>query len=354
MNQYQLPSPESPKDPQVPTEYSDDPTTITIMRDWMARAKPSVFHYWMLGAARGCVQRGLSPEEAFKLLRERADHHNRPVEDHEIRSPVAMAYNSPLAQIPKAQSAYRAVAEMSAEEKIELLRGSKHWPDCPPSDLDKFIAHSSNVLLKMPDLPPVSFLKLLFGSYRDKGYFITLGRKLDKFPQHNTVPLEAVLDDNYILDGVQYVVPNLAVKASGINQQGNPSTRSLDMYSERNFFVAESDIGSEQSDIQFGLIHFSSSFLQRDPVLVVHSGNKSYHTWWNADGLAEERIEEYFDFTKPLMDRATRSKNQLVRLPNGTRSMAEKYPGRRQVAVYFNPRNITSPPTEESIGKSES
>jgi hypothetical protein len=70
--------------------------------------------------------------------------------------------------------------------------------------------------------------------------------------------------------------------------------------------------------------------------MVVHSGSKSLHGWFFCAGQPEERLRQVMRYCVSLgADRATWTRSQFVRMPDGTREG-----GKRQVVYYFNPEVI--------------
>lgn len=346
-----LPVPASSQAPQVSANYSDDPAKIAELWKWMADATPPNFHHWCLPAARRCQQNGISAEGAFSLLRNRANEHSRLVSSHDISRDIRTAYGDPRDSVPtfhKEPSRYKATPHLTIQEKVFLLKTSTRWPKCPPADLHKFIDQNFNVMRNVPDLPPAHILEVLYGNFRCMGYYLVFGKMYGDVTSHQVVLLDEVLNSGTVPEGYPLVVPNLATKPSGHTANGKPSTRSRDMFQDdRAYLVVESDIGEDEMDTQFALIHLTAAFLERDPALVMHSGNKSLHSWWRVDGLSEKQIINYFNFAAPAIDRSTLATNQLVRVPNTNRQMTGSNPGRRQVALYLDPFAVAMPPGVE-------
>ena len=68
----------------------------------------------------------------------------------------------------------------------------------------------------------------------------------------------------------------------------------------------------------------------------VHTGGKSLHGWFYCAGRDEGRLEKFMrDAVRIGADRATWSRSQFVRMPDGQRDN-----GKRQVTYYFNPEVV--------------
>jgi hypothetical protein len=72
-------------------------------------------------------------------------------------------------------------------------------------------------------------------------------------------------------------------------------------------------------------------------VMVVSSGNKSLHGWFYCEGHEAQKVRCLFDYALTLgADKATWTKNQLVRMPDGLRDKRV-----RQKVCYFAPHLIS-------------
>ena len=108
--------------------------------------------------------------------------------------------------------------------------------------------------------------------------------------------------------------------------------RTLNNVGPRIFLVVEFDQGSfdEHSALLVHLQEFAPL------VLVVHSGGKSLHGWFHCMGQSDATIEKFFRYAVSLgADRATWTRCQFVRMPDGLREN-----GNRQPVMYFNPENL--------------
>ena len=152
--------------------------------------------------------------------------------------------------------------------------------------------------------------------------------------------------------GFQFIVPNPMIKAAGLTQDGRKSERCLDNTGPRRFLVAEFDIS--EGDEQWApyvqewkakgisvldanaalLLELARRGLPRLPlVLAVYSGGKSIHSWYWSEGLTDEQLRPFMDRAVRLgADRATWTRCQLVRMPDGTRDN-----GKRQQVHFFAP-----------------
>ncbi len=137
---------------------------------------------------------------------------------------------------------------------------------------------------------------------------------------------------------LQFIVPAFMQAREGRNGDGKSSSRALSATGARQYVVIEFDFNpgarsadaalldfaqrecglSDVRDICASLIFHLSRF---GPLaLVVWSGGKSLHAWFSVNGTTEPTLHRFFDYAVVLgADPATWTRNQLVRLPWGTR-----------------------------------
>lgn len=130
----------------------------------------------------------------------------------------------------------------------------------------------------------------------------------------------------------EFIVPSPMTSQYGKNKKGKDSMRTLANTGPRRFIVVEFD--SRTFDEQASIIcHLANS---GPLVLVVHSGGKSLHSWFFCAGQDQETVEPFFRQAVSLgADRATWTRSQLVRMPDGLREGVT-----RQHVVYFNPQRL--------------
>jgi hypothetical protein len=154
--------------------------------------------------------------------------------------------------------------------------------------------------------------------------------------------------------GFQFIVPNPMLKERGVKTDGLTSPRCLDNTGARRFVVIEFDItenglwapyvrdwsarGISTSDANVALIlELATKGLPRMPLaLAENSGGKSMHAWLPCIGLKEEQVRPFMARAVRLgADKATWTRCQLVRMPNGIRDN-----GNLQQVHYFAPSVI--------------
>ena len=134
------------------------------------------------------------------------------------------------------------------------------------------------------------------------------------------------------ISGLQLIVPSPMTARSGLTQDGKQSPHALSITGQRRFLVVEFDQG-DVDDHAALLWHLA---LKAPLAMVVHSGSKSLHGWFFCAGQPEERLRQVMRYCVSLgADRATWTRSQFVRMPDGTREN-----GKRQVVYYFNPEVI--------------
>jgi hypothetical protein len=149
----------------------------------------------------------------------------------------------------------------------------------------------------------------------------------------------------------QFIVPNPMTKEVELKTDGKGSQRCLDNTGSRRFLVIEFDItdggawgpyvqnwknaGITKIDANIALlIELATKGLPRLPLaLAVHSGGKSMHGWFSCGGISDEQLRPFMRRAVRLgADKATWTRCQFVRMPDGTRNN-----GNRQRVHYFAP-----------------
>ena len=112
--------------------------------------------------------------------------------------------------------------------------------------------------------------------------------------------------------------------------KGKEKGRLAENVAERSFIVFETDERPNDWDGQAGLIE---RLAQELPLrMVLWSGNKSLHAWFDSYGATKDRIEQFHKMVVTLGgDRAVLRAAQMVRFPLGRNSKT----GKKQEVVYF-------------------
>ena len=137
------------------------------------------------------------------------------------------------------------------------------------------------------------------------------------------------------LSALSLIVPSAMTAVTGQTKEGKKSKHTLANTGARRFLICEFDT-STVDDHAAILIHLAGF---APLVCAVHSGNKSLHGWFFVHGQPEMKVEKFFRYAVSLgADRATWTRSQFVRLPDGTRDN-----GKRQTVFFLNFK-----PTEQS------
>lgn len=135
-----------------------------------------------------------------------------------------------------------------------------------------------------------------------------------------------------------YIVPSGMSAKFGETKEGKPSQRTLTNVGPRDYIVVEFDKDSagvdrpvdDQAAILFHLAQYAPL------VLALHSGGKSIHGWFRAQGVEPETVTKFFRYAVSLgADDQIHCPMQLVRMPDGTREN-----GKRQRVLFFNPKGV--------------
>jgi hypothetical protein len=163
---------------------------------------------------------------------------------------------------------------------------------------------------------------------------LCVGRSNSEFKTRHREELRGELSE------MSLIVPSPMSAVQGITQDGRPSEHTLSNTGDRRFLVIEQDSGT--LDDQAGvLLHLKR---KAPMVLAVHSGSKSIHGWFYCAGRDEEFLKRFMRYAVALgADRATWTRSQFVRMPDGLRDT-----GARQTVFYFDPTRITRHPQTDA------
>ena len=144
------------------------------------------------------------------------------------------------------------------------------------------------------------------------------------------------------LAGLALMVPSPMTSRTGRTQDGRVSQHTLANTGPRRYLIIEQDGGTpdEQAAILAHLGHMAPL------TLVVHSGRRSLHGWYHCAGRAEAETLALMRYAYVLgADRATWTRSQFVRIPDGLRDN-----GQRQYILYLDPAPALNaePRAEES------
>lgn len=149
------------------------------------------------------------------------------------------------------------------------------------------------------------------------------------------------------VDDAQFIVPNAMTSARGRNLLGRLSRRCNDNTGPRRYAVVEWDFSAQQLENICGkdLVRTSQDAcaaltghlsMQTPLVMVVDTGGKSLHSWFNVQHHSAEEIKNFYSEAVRLWaDPQMQVPCQLVRLPMGMRET-----GKLQKVIYFNQSNL--------------
>ena len=251
--------------------------------------------------------------------------YKRPVGNREIKAAVEGAYNVVLdidTSNPTSPSSRRRIPPLS---KYDSAKARDIY-----DEYGRDVAYLKSI---SPQALPTSVSEVLTTLYRPDQY-LCLGLKVNLF---QTKLLSKWLQPRLRqLSDYQFIVPNPMSAEKGLTKDGSGmSYRTYNNTGDRIFIVCDFDL--PRAEMQPSLIKHLEKYCGAMPVLVLSSGNKSLHAWWRCDGLSEEDIRDFEDEAASVgADPAILGdarKNQLVRLPLGTRKDNQK----KQAVLFWNP-----------------
>ena len=130
----------------------------------------------------------------------------------------------------------------------------------------------------------------------------------------------------------QFIVPSPMSAVRGKTKDDKQSKHTLENTGSRRFLVCEFDTGTIDDQAAL-LLHLAA---KAPLILVVHSGSKSLHGWFYVHEKPEAMVKKFFRYAVNLgADRATWTRSQFVRMPDGVRETGE-----RQAVFFFNPSPV--------------
>jgi hypothetical protein len=197
------------------------------------------------------------------------------------------------------------------------------------------------------DLRPSEILPLLFPEDQRAGKDPLLCVSMEAKGESHTLPVSAHCHplNQWHTNRASFLIPSAMTARTGKTQGGRASARSKENTGPRQHIIVECD-GGESHDEQAAILnHLAGQF---PLVMIVDSGGKSLHGWFNVRGLSESEVEKFAAYAASLGADNTPLKNpsQLVRMPNGYRRVSGgvAHDPIKQQVIYFNPLNPAKGP----------
>jgi hypothetical protein len=278
---------------------------------WLEIPDDIGLHHQLFACACFLLEEGKSKEGTIKLLREICnDDVGRLVPDREIIGAVNGAWlkvtgqSAPGPIWPRLDSSFRAKVLQLYARKAQQLRAQVPAPR-----------------------PAHDYLHQL---YRETD-LICLGRTASDFRTGVVVSIRK--NHGNFLSMLQFINPSPMSAAAGLSAEGNWSAHTKSNTGPRVYGVVELDIGTVPEHAT--ILTYLASKLPL--VMMVFSGNKSFHGWFKTSHVTEDEVLEFYQLAVRLgADSKLHSPCQFTRLPMGTHGTT----GRQQQVLYFNPANV--------------
>lgn len=260
---------------------------------------------WVMASARRCQIAGLCEAEAESRIMAYQGQARRPLKQSEIKRAISKAYSTEYKPTHAAQPKQK--WEPSTTRQTAYKRNSKGitaydlWESSP---------------IRIDD--GVTQTMILNWLFPDPNALICVGQSAFKF---HTARLNQFKD----LSQCQFIVPCYMTKPKGLTQDGKESMHCLDNCGDRRYFVCDFD-EPKSADHPSIIMRLKRTF---DLVMVLSSGGKSLHAWFNIDSDEQESFWEVaieYGADPALM----RNRSSFVRIPYGTRDN-----GKKQEVLYF-------------------
>ena len=265
------------------------------------------FHNWIFIAARALWKCGRDESDIHAILENAASNCGRFVPAREIEQAVKNSRTSAFQPAIARPQCWPSVNTEQREAIIATGAGLVDLWEISPVRFEDSKSHTEEIIDTLfPNNP-----------------LLCAGRSNCDFATHSREEWRGKLA------ALQLIVPSPMTARIGRTKEGKESAHALEATGSRRFLVIEFDRGGVDEHATL-LLHLAA----RAPLaIVVHSGNKSLHGWFYCAGQAEERLERFMRYAVSLgADRATWTRSQFVRMPDGTREN-----GKRQTVYFFNP-----------------
>ena len=134
------------------------------------------------------------------------------------------------------------------------------------------------------------------------------------------------------LEQWELIVPSPMSAPTGLTKEGKESAHTLSNTGPRRFLICEFDTGAPDDHAAI-LLHLGKF---APLVCATHSGGKSLHGWFFVNGQLDDKVARFFRYAVSLgADRATWTRSQFVRMPDGTRDT-----GARQTVYFLNFKSL--------------
>jgi len=247
---------------------------------------------------------GVSHPRAYKILRDVVDavreDNARFTPDREILSAIQYAF-----EVTPSTGSVRVrpwpLPNKTLQGECRRLSAKREW------SLERLRECSALSPEQSAETHSAWFMRSLLG----EDPLVCVGTGVSKF---ETAPLSVLADQ---LSLFEFVVPNAMSALVGKRKSdGAESAHTLDNTGPRTHIVVEFDDGSTFDEQAARHIWLSSS---RDLRMVVFSGSKSLHGWYQATGSESSDRQFMEEAVRLGADSKTWLKSQFVRLPNGQR-----------------------------------
>jgi len=278
-------------------------------------------HQWFYHAACCAVDAGLPDEEAIEEI-----------EALMTRDPIGSEIEDALAAARGARRPSVKWPKVNAEQVEAITADGPRVVDVwKASPVEMPITNANRAQL---------ITKLLFPG----DPLLCVGQSTDDFDTKGRSELADTLHDRALIVASPMIAPKGRTR-----KEKRWSAHTLENTGPRRFVVIEFDRATLEA--QAALIHHLSQ-IAPSLALVVFSGSKSLHSWFYCATQAEETQLRFMRYAVSLgADRATWTRSQFVRMPDGTRRDGKTsaaleecgilgVPAGKQVALYLNPEVV--------------
>lgn len=275
------------------------------------------FHHSQLSSI-WAMKGHLKQSEAFEVIRAAGDCYERDVPDSEIETAI--------------ESVYKANRYQKKQSPSWSIKNDDLIADIVSSSRISSLTDFTNQF-ELEETSTASILKSLFAAE-------------DLLCISNTVKTKNPTIDKTselleIAEEYQFICPSPMKGLTGVNNHGKPSKRCNNNVSKRMYITIEFDSLPQLK--QLAIINHLAKIAPL--VLVMESGGKSLHSWFDCRGKSDNELKPFMDYAVSLgADSALWQPCQFVRMPGAIRHQPEKPEchGNTQRVITFRPTSAAS------------
>ena len=273
---------------------------------------------WLMTAARSVRTQGGKPIDARETIRAFENGLRRPLKKGEVDRAIRKVWQTEIDDDGNVTAADGTVTTLSQTKE--------EWRPIMSTAASKCYGYTEEDLLELSPVNPLTMAteEIVGSLFPDPHGLVCVGVNMSEF---GTAPVALFSH----LKNAAFIVPHyMSAKYGRRQSDGELSQHTLENTGPVRYCVTDFD--SPPSDQHASIIH---SMAQSNAlVLVLNSGNKSLHAWWNVPEFYQDTFwkQAIRCGADPVF---ARNRAQFARMPNGMRDN-----GVKQQVIYFDPEKL--------------